>query len=268
MPSSATERLRGPSTASGELDPPPRGPIGRAAVIIGHGVAAFFGCLRDLVARGIIALGFTPNTVTLIGPIVSLPVVAALYSGRQPLAGFLLIAAGAFDLLDGAVARLGGKVTPFGAFLDSVIDRYSDSLMFAGIFLYFLFHTSGVAQAVYLVLWALALVGTLLPSYVRARAETLIPLCKVGFMERAERTVTVIIGALSSNLHLTLIILAFFGNLITIERIFYTREELEPGSRRWGRLIWRYKRLSAPHVILCGTLIASLIIGHWLIPRP
>ena len=85
-------------------------------------------------------------------------------------------------------------------------------------------------STIYLVLWALALLGTLLPSYIRARAETLIPLCKVGFMERAERTVTIFIGAIAGNLHLTILLLAFFGNLVSIERILYTREQLEPDS--------------------------------------
>ena len=249
-------------------DPRPRGLIARLAVIIGHAVAGIFGYLRDQVARGMLALGITPNMVTVMGPLVLTPVAVAWYGGHQALGGWLLVAFGAFDLLDGAVARLGGKATSFGAFLDSVMDRYSDGVIFAGAYLWLLHHTSGPQQTLYLNLWALSLVGTLLPSYVRARAETLIPLCKVGFMERAERTVTMFIGAIFGNLHIALWILAIFGNLIAVERILYTREQLEPGSFRWGRLIWRYKRLSAPHVILCGSLIALLIVGHHFIPRP
>src|SRR6185503_15060174 len=125
----------------------------------------------------------------------------------------------------------GGNVTRFGAFLDSVVDRFSDLVLFAGIYLYFLANTSGIEQSVWLGVWAAALVGALLPSYVRARAESLLPLCKVGFLERAERTVAIILGAIGGNLHLAILVLAVFGNLITFERILYAREQLEPGSR-------------------------------------
>lgn len=240
----------------------------RIVVWTGRAVARVFGTLRDLVARGIIAAGFTANTITLIGPIVAVPLLIAWYRGEQRVGAWLLLAAGSFDMLDGAVARLSGKVTTFGAFLDSVMDRFTDAMILAGIFLYLLLHTSGSLQPVYLVFWAFAMVGTLLPSYVRARSEKHLPLCKVGFLERAERTVTVFLGALFGNLHIAVIILACFGNLMVAERILYTREELDPNSRRWGKLIWRYPRLSPPHVILCATLIAALIWGHHLLPRP
>jgi CDP-diacylglycerol--glycerol-3-phosphate 3-phosphatidyltransferase len=238
-------------------------------VVAGAGlVARLFGFLRDRVARALLAAGITPNTVTLFGPIVATPVVFVWFLGYQRLGGGLLIAASAFDLLDGAVARIGGKVTPFGAFFDSVIDRYSDFIIFTGIYLYFLFNTPPKSHALYLTLWVLSLLGTLLPSYVRARAETLMDQCKVGFMERAERTVTVIVGALAGNLHLVLWLIAIMGNLIAIERILYAREVLQPETRRWGRLIWRYERLSPQHAVLCAACIVFLIFGHHLIPRP
>src|SRR6185295_2992870 len=144
---------------------------------------------------------------------------------------------------------------------------YSDFVMFIGIFLYFVMHTAGATQATYLGVWALAFLGALLPSYVRARAESLLPLCKVGFLERAERTVAVILGAVAGNLHLAILVVAFFGNLTSIERILYTREQLEPESRGWlGSLIWRHNRLSPAHAVLCAALIAFLLFGHHLIP--
>ena len=231
-------------------------------------VARSFSFLRDLVARALLAAGFTPNLVTLAGPIVATPVAIVWCLGYQRLGGGLLIAAGAFDLLDGAVARIGGKATPFGAFFDSVIDRYSDFIVFTGILLYFLLHTPAGSHALYISLWVLSLLGTLLPSYIRARAETLIDQCKVGFMERAERTVAIITGALAGNLHLVLWLLAILGNLIAIERILYTREVLQPETHRWVRLIWRYERLSPPHAVLCAACFVFLIFGHHLIPRP
>ena len=135
-------------------EPPPRRGALRAVagpfVAAANLVARVFGFLRDAVARALLALGFTPNTVTLVGPVVGTPVAVAWYFGDQQTGGWLLVAASSFDLLDGAVARIGGQVTTFGAFLDSVVDRYSDFIIFTGIFLYFLLHTAGEVQTLYL----------------------------------------------------------------------------------------------------------------------
>ena len=191
-----------------------------------------------------------------------------MYFGTQWLAGVVLIAAGAFDMLDGAVARISRGSTKFGGFLDSVTDRYTDFLMLFGILMYLLRFVHGPERVLYLVLWGVTTAGTATTSYIRARAENDIPECKVGFMERAERTVTIIIGLLAGIVHITLWILAVFSTLIGIQRILYTRlimSDRVPKGQFW---YWRYPRLTAPHFTLCAALILFLIIGHLVIPRP
>ena len=238
------------------------------AVALSKFVAGVFGFARDSIARGIIRVGIPVNAVTLTGPVAVSLVFMPMYFGTQWLAGVVLIAAGAFDMLDGAVARISRGTTTFGGFLDSVTDRYTDFLMLFGILVYLLRFVQGPHRTLYLILWGFTAAGTATTSYIRARAETEIPECKVGFMERAERTVTIIIGLLAANVHITLWILAFFTNLISIQRILYARlimKGREPKGQFW---LWRYPRLTAPHFTLCAALILFLIIGHLVIPRP
>lgn len=238
------------------------------AVALSKIVAGIFGFARDSIARGIIRAGIPVNAVTLTGPVAVSLVFMPMYFGKQWLAGVVLIAAGAFDMLDGAVARISRGSTTFGGFLDSVTDRYTDFLMLFGILVYLLRYVQGPYRTLYLVLWGFTTVGTATTSYIRARAETEVEECKVGFMERAERTVTIIIGLLAGNVHITLWILAFFSNLISIQRILYARMTMtgrEPKGQFW---LWRYPRLTAPHFTLCAALILFLIIGHLIIPRP
>ena len=145
------------------------------------------------------------NAVTLAGPVAASLVFLPAYYGNQPLAGVVLIVAGAFDVLDGAVARLSSGVTRFGGYLDSVVDRYSDFAVFFGILVYIDRHWEGRLRLLYLILWGLSSWGRRTTAYVRARAETIIPLCKVGFMERPERMVTIILGLLWGNVHISLV---------------------------------------------------------------
>jgi CDP-diacylglycerol---glycerol-3-phosphate 3-phosphatidyltransferase len=235
---------------------------------LSHAVAGVFGFARDGIARGLIRAGITPNYVTLAGSIVVAMVLVPFHFGHQVLAGLVLIAAGAFDLLDGTVARLSRNSTEFGAFFDSVVDRYSDFVILFGVLVYILRHLPSGQRTLYLVLWAFSVVGTATTPYVRARAEMIIPSCKVGFMERAERTVTIIIGLLSGNLHIILWILAIFTNLIAVQRMFYTRMYLRGRTPRGSFWLWTYPRLTTPHFTLCAILILTLIFGHHLIPRP
>jgi phosphatidylglycerophosphate synthase len=238
------------------------------AIALSKAVAGIFGFLRDSIARGIIRAGIPVNAVTLTGPVAVSLVFMPMFHGTQWLAGVVLICAGAFDMLDGAVARISRRSTSFGGFLDSVTDRYTDFLMLLGILMYLLRHVHGSGRTLYLVLWGFSAAGTATTSYIRARAENVIPECKVGFMERAERTVTIIIGLLAGNVHITLWILTVFTNLISIQRILYARLAMngrEPKGKFW---LWRYPRLTAPHFTLCASLILFLIIGHLVIPRP
>jgi CDP-diacylglycerol--glycerol-3-phosphate 3-phosphatidyltransferase len=240
----------------------------RTAVGLSTMVAGSLSSARDGIARGITRAGIPVNAVTLAGALVATVVFLPAYYGNQPLAGVVLIVAGAFDVLDGAVARLSRGVTPFGGYLDSVVDRYSDFAVFFGILVYVDRYWDGPLRLLYLILWGLCVVGTSTTAYVRARAETVIPRCKVGFMERPERMVTVILGLLSGNVHLSLWILAVMTNLISIQRILYTRVRMdggEPGGRFW---FWTYGRVTAPHFAMCTAFILILVFGHYLIARP
>ncbi|HET9132130.1 MAG TPA: CDP-alcohol phosphatidyltransferase family protein, partial [Terriglobia bacterium] len=126
-----------------------------------------------------------------------------------------------FDMVDGEVARRTQRVTKFGAFFDSVIDRYSDMvLLFGLVYLY-----SKNDSTFYMGLAVFAIIGSIMTSYTRARAESLIPSCKVGFLERPERIVLLIIGALSNRMAAVLWVLAVFSNWAVAQRIFYTWQE-------------------------------------------
>ena len=157
------------------------------------------GALLDAIVRLLALARINPNVLTLMGLVVN-SYAAFLFGyangenqARMFLyAGLVIIGAGIFDMVDGRVARATGQVTTFGAFFDSVIDRYSDVVLFFGLLVYY----ARGNHFFYLVLVAFVMVSSVMVSYTRARAESLIGSCKVGFMERPERVVLVIIGAL------------------------------------------------------------------------
>jgi CDP-diacylglycerol--glycerol-3-phosphate 3-phosphatidyltransferase len=139
-------------------------------------------------------------------------------------AGLVIIGAGIFDMVDGRVARATNQVTTFGGFFDSVIDRYSDVALFFGLLVYY----ARANHFFYLVLVAVVMVSSVMVSYTRARAESLIGSCKVGFMERPERIVLVIIGALFARwgaMAPVLWVLAVLSTITIIHRIAYTYQQ-------------------------------------------
>ena len=136
--------------------------------------------------------------------------------------GLVIILAGLFDMLDGEVARVSRATTRFGAFYDSVIDRYSDVIILQGLMV----HYAREQMLGYVVLVGVVFLGAVMTSYTRARAECLIPSCKIGFMERPERIVLLIIGGLSGRMEAVLWILAVLGNWTVFNRIYYTWKEL------------------------------------------
>jgi CDP-diacylglycerol--glycerol-3-phosphate 3-phosphatidyltransferase len=188
-------------------------------------LSRFIGKLCKTILDSIVAfvsfLGINPNLLTFIGFLIT--VFAAVYfaRGRFVEAGFVIILAGIFDMLDGRVARITNSVTKFGAFFDSVLDRYSDIVIFLGLMIYY----SKAQRLSYMVLSGVVMMGAVMTSYTRARAESLIPLCKVGFLERPERLVLLIIGALSNRMAPALWVMAIFSNLTVIHRITYTWRE-------------------------------------------
>lgn len=150
------------------------------------------------IAKALSAVGVTANMITLVGLLVNAVAAFFLATGRLVVAGVLILFGGSFDAMDGVVARVSNKdeSNPSGALLDSVIDRYSEAVVFVGALIYFyhLSHLLGV------VLVFASVIGSILVSYVRARAEGLQVECKVGLMQRPERIVLLAIGVLAQGI--------------------------------------------------------------------
>jgi len=186
------------------------------------------GWLLDHIVHGMALTRISPNALTVIGVVIN--IVAAVFFGHANAingdrmffyAGLVIIGAGIFDMLDGRVARRTNQVTVFGAFFDSVMDRYSDVILFFVLLVYY----GRIDRFRYVVLVAFVMVTSLMVSYTRARAEALIGQCKVGFMERPERIVLVIIGALFNHwgaMAPVLWVLAALSTITVAHRITYT----------------------------------------------
>jgi phosphatidylglycerophosphate synthase len=162
--------------------------------------------------------GVKPNALTLTGLVVNILGAFLYYRGAIFVAGLVVLFAGLFDMLDGAVARAGGSASRIGSFTDAVVDRYSDFIIFGGILAHFA--TAGDVTMTLLVL--IILCGALLVSYVRARAELVIPRCDVGIMERTERIVLLGAGSLFGFFHVALWLLAILTHVTALHRIYYT----------------------------------------------
>ena len=180
-----------------------------------------FGLVLTGLVRLLTLSGVHPNALTLIGLVVNGVAAWILARGEFTYAGLVILCAAIFDLVDGEVARNANKVTRFGAFLDSVMDRYSDLILLTGL----LVHYARIDRFSYIVLTAIAMIGSVLVSYSRARAENLIPSCKVGFLERPERIVLLIIGALFDRMAAVLWVMAVLSNLTVVTRIVHTWRE-------------------------------------------
>jgi soluble lytic murein transglycosylase len=180
----------------------------------------------DPFGRVLFRLRLRPNHLTLFGFVVSLGAAGAFVDGRTRLAGVLLFLAGLFDFFDGSLARASGQVTPFGAFLDSVIDRYSDIVVLLGIVVLFagMPHTRGAVVAM------AGLVGSVMVSYTKARAESIGIACNVGFMERPERMICLIAGAVLDLLEPALWVLAVLSNVTALQRIVFTRRAIRDAA--------------------------------------
>jgi CDP-diacylglycerol--glycerol-3-phosphate 3-phosphatidyltransferase len=179
----------------------------------------------QVILRGIIAtlifLRVKPNHLTFLGFLTSMVVAYYYATGQFIWGGVALIVAGLFDMTDGLVARKLGAATQFGAFFDSIMDRYSDLIMYLGLIIYY-----GRADRInYVVLIGIVMMGSVLTSYARARSECFIDKCKVGFLERPERIVLLLIGSFYF-MDPVLWVIAFFSNLTVVHRILYTRSEI------------------------------------------
>jgi CDP-diacylglycerol--glycerol-3-phosphate 3-phosphatidyltransferase len=170
------------------------------------------------VARFLASLGLTPNMVTVLGFFLTLVAAGVLATGRLFLAGILLMVTLAFDAVDGTLARLMGRTTKFGAFLDSTLDRWAEVAIFVAIAWVNLQTNNdlGVMLAV------LALSMSLLVSYTRARAEGVGLQCKEGILTRFERLVILIAGLLIGQLTWALGIIAILAGITAVQRILVT----------------------------------------------
>jgi CDP-diacylglycerol--glycerol-3-phosphate 3-phosphatidyltransferase len=168
------------------------------------------------IARFISRTGLSPNVITVIGFVLMVGVAVVLGWGHLFLGGLLIVAAALFDAVDGTLARMMGRTSRFGAFLDSTLDRFSEAIIFLGLFIYLI----GQDQKLELILIYATVVGSLMVSYARARAEGIgVPL-KDGLFTRFERVSLLVIGLIFNQLTMILWILAIFSNLTAIQRMY------------------------------------------------
>ena len=177
-------------------------------------------------ARLALHVPFTPNAITITGFIFMIFACSVLVSDLMT-GGILVLIAGFFDMLDGAIARAKNMVSPYGAFLDSILDRYADASIMLAISwnMFSLGHTVGMLLAL------ASLVGSFLVSYARARAEGLGVSCSNGLMERPERIILIAAGAITGFIIPVLWVMTILTHYTVIQRIIHTQKQL---SRRGG----------------------------------
>jgi len=226
-------------------------------------------CMLPLraIINACVRLHIHPNTLTLIGVIVNVAAAWALAYGRFMLAFVIMLVANIFDFIDGKVAHLTNTVSEFGAFWDSTLDRFSDLALITGlIFLY-----SKLGRSDYVMVAALTLIFSIMTSYARARAESLVHRCKVGFMERPERIVLFMIGASTNRMAGVLWVILVLSILAVANRIYYTYLALNnlPMPTRDGvagffnrAFFWTDERATLPYDLWVIAILAFV----WLVP--
>src|SRR5688572_10905721 len=220
------------------------------------------------IIRASVALRIHPNTLTLIGLLINVAAAWALGRDRFLLAGVIMIVANIFDFIDGKVAHITNTESRFGAFWDSTLDRFSDLALFTGlIWLYAELGRNG-----YVLIATLALIFSIMTSYARARAESLIDKCKVGFMERPERIVLFMIGAFTDRMAAVLWVILVLSIVSVANRIHYTylalnSKPIPTGSNALTAaisraLFWRDERATVPYDLWVIAILAFV----WLTP--
>jgi CDP-diacylglycerol---glycerol-3-phosphate 3-phosphatidyltransferase len=242
-----------------------RGPRPRTTITGAIGAVCMYP-LRAII-RACVALRIHPNTLTLIGVIINVAAAWALGYGRFMLAFVIMLVANIFDFIDGKVAHQLQLQSEFGAFWDSTLDRFSDLALLTGlIFLY-----SKLGRSDYVMIAALALIFSIMTSYARARAESLVTKCKVGFMERPERIVLFMIGALTNRMAAVLWVILVLSILAVANRIYYTFLALNklPLPSREGivgmfnrAFFWTDDRATLPYDLWVIAILAFV----WLTP--
>jgi CDP-diacylglycerol---glycerol-3-phosphate 3-phosphatidyltransferase len=177
--------------------------------------------ILDPIATFLNKIGLTPNTMTLIGLVGHAIGAVFLYRGHMLVGGLIILVMAPIDALDGSMARLRGEPSVFGAFVDSVTDRYSELLIFLGLLLYYLQEGDWVTSA----LIYLAAAGSVLVSYVRARAEALGFEAKVGILTRLERYFVLVPSLVFGIPRIGVGIIALMANVTALQRIIYVRRQ-------------------------------------------
>jgi CDP-diacylglycerol--glycerol-3-phosphate 3-phosphatidyltransferase len=188
---------------------------------IGKGIGK---CVLTPPARLLGRLGLSPTVFTIIGLGVSAGAGVAFAAGVLWLGGVLVLLAGFFDMFDGVYARVNERASRFGAFVDSTVDRYSESAYLTGLIYYY----ASLQNKDMAILTVLVLIGSVIVSYIKARAESLIESCKVGLMERPERMILLALGCLIGGWFVfgSLLLLAVLVHITAIQRIIYTGRQL------------------------------------------
>jgi CDP-diacylglycerol--glycerol-3-phosphate 3-phosphatidyltransferase len=254
--------------------------------MVGRTIGSMIASARDGVARGMLKLGVTPDTLTIVGMVLTAgaAVCYAIGAGKSfgwnlevrsganayLLLGFvLLLLSCGCDMVDGAVARLGNKSTRFGAFLDSTLDRYSDFVVYAGIAAYYAWLTP--ANITFVLLCMIAFFNAFMISYTRARAEDLIESCRVGYWQRGERSTAILIATAAYNIPGLVVQQAVLPLLTVLRRIFHTRAVLngkkpitDPREGNfWLKIrLWRWNRGSVPYDFVTALNIAWVLFAR------
>lgn len=177
-------------------------------------------------ARGLVRLGFTPDSLTVLGLLFAGGAAYFAAQGQFVRAGLALVVGGPFDAMDGAVARLTNRVRPFGALLDSTLDRYGEALLFTGL----AYYLAQQGRTVGMVLAIVALFGSIMVSYLRARSEGLGVDNKVGVFTRFERMAIIVLMLFTGLVLPGLWLLAILTHLTVLQRLLYARRLLETGG--------------------------------------
>ena len=176
-----------------------------------------FGGILEPIARLVGRTGVSPNVVTLTGVVLNLGVAWILAQGYMRIGGLLLPLVSLFDALDGTLARLTGKRSRFGAFLDSTMDRFSEAIVYLGLLVFYT--RLGAGREILLIY--VTIVGSLMVSYARARAEGLGLDCKVGLLTRLERTVVLTVALILDQVPTALWVLAILTNFTALQRMYH-----------------------------------------------
>jgi CDP-diacylglycerol--glycerol-3-phosphate 3-phosphatidyltransferase len=234
-------------------------------------VGAVFNVPLRLIIRACVRLRIHPNVLTFTGVVINIAAGWALSQGHFLNAFWIMVLANIFDFIDGKVAVETGEVSKFGGFWDSVIDRFSDLALSVGLICLY----ASLGRTDYVLITSIAMVFATMTSYTRARAESLIPKCKVGFMERPERIVLFMIGAVTNRMAAVMWVIGVLSVVTVIDRIYYTYLELnqrpQPRAAGLGGLLvrafyWTDERATFAYDLWVIAILAFVWLTppHWL----